>query len=119
MVKKDVAVLHTRFVSGDVGEGDSKLRADLVSIISKYLEQGSDRFFVYHKKGCVPMRFLAQQTANRSSFKNHRMGANRALKDTLENMVATGELSAVPRTQLTSWFSSVSAAYAVGEHWDI
>ena len=119
MVKKDVAVLHTRFVSGDVGEGDSKLRADLVSIISKYLEHGSDRFFVYHKKGCVPMRFLAQQTANRSSFKNHRMGANRALKDTLENMVATGELSAVPRTQLTSWFSSVSAAYAVGEHWDI
>ena len=117
MVKRDVAVLHTRFISGDVGEGDGKLRADLVRVIRKYLADGNARFGDYHGKGCIPSRYLAQQTASRSAFKNHRNGANRALKDTLDHMVATGELSIVPKQQAQQWFKTSSLVYALGDTW--
>lgn len=117
MVKRDVAVLHSRFISGDVGEGDGKLRADVVGVIRKYLREGSTRFADYHTRGCLPSRFLAQQTAARSAFKNHRNGANRALKETLDHMVATGELTIVPKQQAQAWFKTSSLVYAIGDTW--
>lgn len=117
MVKRDVAVLHKRFISGDVGEGDSKLRADLVGVIRKYLATGSRQFGQYHAKGCLPGRFLAQATAARSAFKNDRRGANRALKEVLAHMVDTGELALVPKNQATEWFKTSGAVYCLGDTW--
>lgn len=117
MVKRDVTILFNRFASGDVGEGDSKLHADLTTVIGKYFERGSNAWSDYHARGCVPGRFLQQQTASRSAFRNHKLGATRALKDALEGMVHFGLLSQVPKKQTEDWFKTSSAVYAVGPNW--
>lgn len=118
MVKRDVACLLDRFAVGDVGEGDSKLNADLLVIIRKYLSEGTKRFADYHTRGCIPIRYLQQSTANRSAFKNHKLGATRALKDTLTSLVEAGVLVQVAKKQCEEWFKTSSVVYAIGDHWE-
>lgn len=118
MVKDDIAALQRRFEIGDVGEGDAKLRADLVTIIRRYLSDGSKRYTLFHDRHCVPLRFLMQQTANRPAFKNHKLGATRAVKDTLAAMVESGALVQVPKKQTEEWFKTSSAVFALGDLWE-
>lgn len=118
MVKRDIGALLERFEVGDVGEGDSKLLADVTAVIRKYLTTPGDAWDAYHSRGCIPMRFLQQRTGNRSAFKNHRLGANRALKDTLSAMVEAGLLVQVAKKQTEEWFKTSSVVYAIGDHWE-
>lgn len=118
LVKRDIACLLDRFAVGDVGEGDSKLLADITTVIRKYLVDPGDAWEAYHARGCIPMRFLQQRSGNRSAFKNHKLGANRALKDTLASMVEAGLLVQVAKKQAEEWFKTSSLVYAIGDHWE-
>ena len=118
LVKRDIACLLDRFAVGDVGEGDSKLLADITTVIRKYLVEPGDAWEAYHARGCIPMRFLQQRSGNRSAFKNHKLGANRALKDTLASMVEAGLLVQVAKKQAEEWFKTSSLVYAIGDHWE-
>lgn len=117
MVKRDVATIQDRFMSGDVGEGDSKLQNDLLAVIRKYLASPGDAWDAYHERGCIPMRLLQQRTGNRTAFRNHKLGANRALKDTLAALVDAGVLVQVAKKQCEEWFKTASHVYALGDHW--
>lgn len=118
MIERDLKTLLDRFAMGDVGEGDSKLQADLVGIIRKYLTDGSARFDDYHSRGCIPIRFLQQNSSNRAAFKNHKLGSSRALKDTLSSLIDAGLLVQVAKKQTEEWFKTGSAVYAIGDHWE-
>lgn len=119
MVRRDTTTLLERFETGDVGEGDSKLQSDLTTVISKFLVNPGDKWDDYHAKGCIPMRLLQMRTANRAAFKNHKLGANRALKDTLAAMVDAGLIVQVAKKQAEEWFKTSSVVYAIGDHWDM
>lgn len=118
MVKHDVTILLDRFTSGDVGEGDAKLQSDLRGVIAKYMAEGSKGYELFHQRGCVPGRFLQQRTSNRPAFKNSRFGATKALKDTLDSMVAYGVLVAIDKKASQDWFKTSSQVYALGDQWD-
>jgi hypothetical protein len=118
LVKRDIASLLDRFAVGDVGEGDTKLQADITTVIRRYLSDPGDAWEAYHARGCIPIRFLQQRTGNRSAFKNHKLGANRALKDTLAAMVEAGLLVQVAKKQADEWFKTSSVVYAIGDHWE-
>jgi hypothetical protein len=120
LVRRDVRTLQSRFASGDVGEGDAKISADLRKVISKFVANVPKGWadVLGEHKGFIPMRALQQATASRACFKNDRRGSTRALKDTLQAMVESGELSIVPKEQAKEWFKSTSAFYALGEYWN-
>lgn len=118
MVKRDVAVFVERFAKGDVGEGDSKLQADLVTVITKYMAAGNPKYAAYHSRGCVPSRYLMGSTNNRSAFKNHKLGANRAYKDTVQAMIDTGMLVRLDKKSAAEWFKTTSEVFALGDQWD-
>jgi len=118
LVKQDIDTIQARYRKGDVGSGDSKLQADLVGVVKKYLSTGAPRFSDYHRKGCIPHRLLMQATASRAAFKTHKLGATRALKDTLAGMVEAGMLVQLPKQQAREWFKTSASVYAVGEQWD-
>lgn len=118
LVKRDVGTLLERFNTGDVGEGDSKLQSDITTVIRKYLTGMDETWEAYRSRGCIPMRLLQQRTGNRSAFKNHKLGANRALKDTLASMVDAGLLVQVAKKQADEWFKTASTVYALGDHWE-
>lgn len=120
LVRRDVRTLQNKFASGDVGEGDAKIAADLRTVITKFISNPPKAWkeHVGEHPGIIPIRAMQQATASRACFKNDRRGATRALKDTLQAMVEGGELSLVPKDQAMKWFQSGSAYYALGEHWD-
>lgn len=118
MIKRDVATLQDRFVAGDVGEGDSKLQNDLVAVIRKYMGQGNSKFDEYHSRGCVAYQYLTRQTASRSAFRNHKLGASRALKDSLSSLVEQGVLVQVAKKQCEEWFKTGALVYALGDQWE-
>lgn len=119
MVAADVRTIQGRFEIGDIGEGDSKLHADLVSVITKYFGNKAPRAWAhYHAKGCIPGRCLQQMTASRAAFKNHRFGSSRALKDTLQTMVDFGTLVQIDKKSAKEWFNTGSAVYALGDNWE-
>lgn len=117
LVRRDVNTLHSRFMTGDVGEGDGKQRADLVKVITKYMADGPRAFHDYHAKGCIPGRGIQQMTAARASFKNDRRGANKALKELIQTMIEAGELAIVPKEQAFDWFKTRGAVYCLGDMW--
>lgn len=119
MVKRDVATLQDRFTAGDVGEGDSKLQNDLIAVIRKYMAEGNRKFGDYHDRGCVPYQYLTRQTASRSAFRNHKLGASRALKDSLASLVEQGVLVQVAKKQCEEWFKTGALVYALGDQWEI
>lgn len=116
-VKRDVSVLLDRFTVGDVGEGDSKLHVDLVNVITRFLAKPTERYHAYHERGCIPQRYLQQNTSARSAFKSDKRGSTRALKETLQGMVDAGELILLDRKQAREWFNTNSLVYSIGEHW--
>jgi hypothetical protein len=120
LVRRDVRTLQQKFASGDIGEGDGKIHADLRKVIAKFVGNTPKAWvdIIGDKKGCIPLRALQQATACRACFKNDRRGSTRALKDTLQAMVEGGELSIVAKDQAKEWFKSTSTFYALGDHWD-
>jgi hypothetical protein len=118
MIKRDVNVMAKRFASGDIGDGDGKLRSDLIKVIVRFFNKNDPLQRRFYEKGCVPARYLSQQTASRAAFKNDRRGANRALKETIETMVKHGELAEVSKQQAKEWFGSHAAFYSLGDLWE-
>jgi hypothetical protein len=121
LVRRDVRTLQSRFASGDVGEGDAKIAADLRKVIAKFVSEPPKAWqqHVSEHKGIIPLRAMQQATASRACFKNDRRGSTRALKDTLQAMVEGGELNIVPKDQAQKWFKSASTFYALGEYWGV
>lgn len=117
MVRADVTTLHDRFISGDVGEGDSKQRADVERVITKFFATPPKGWYAYAGKGCIPTRYLVQAVSNRSCFKNDRRGSTRALKEMLAHMVEAGQLQLVPKQQAQQWFKTNGQVFALGDMW--
>lgn len=115
MIKRDVRALHTRFIRGDVGEGEAKQHADLRKVIEALLKGRDD----YAQRGCFAQRTLTQRVGNRGCFRNDRRGATRALKELLAEMVVTGELAVVPKDQAYDWFRTKGAVYCLGDMWNV
>lgn len=118
MIEKDVAVLLNRFTMGDIGEGDAKMRADVISIIKTYMVRGSKDNAKFHSKGCIPIRYIKNCTANRPAFKKHRHGAMKATEDLLASMVRDGDLTLIDAKSAKTLFNTTSQVYAIGESWD-
>ena len=118
MIEKDVAVILNRFNAGDVGEGDAKMRADMVGIVKRYFLIKPQEYEKFHAKGCIPIRYLKTCAANRPAFKKHRNGAMKATEDLLMSMARDGDLMQVDAKTAKTWFNTASAVYALGDNWD-
>jgi hypothetical protein len=117
MIEQDVDVLLGRFASGDIGDGDARMFADLRLVVTGYMTKGAKGCDEYRAKGCIPIRFLAQRTANRPAFKKHRDGATRSLKNTLDAMINSGVLVQIDKKMAHEWFKTSGAVYALGDQW--
>jgi hypothetical protein len=118
-VKRDIGTVLKRFKSGDVGQGDSKLGADLRRLIDTYLVQQSPRTVdrKIHAAGIIPLNYLIQRTHNLSAFKQDRRGAHRALKETIATMQEGGLLVELTPADLFQRFSYRGRCWMVTNEW--
>ena len=119
MVTRDVEGVLARFNKGDVGVGDSKQLVDLRRVIQGYYDKPApERWAGVHSQGLIPYALLLQRTSNMVAFRQDRMGATNALKNSLRSLVDSGELVEIDRATLLKNYQFSGVAYGVGKHWN-
>lgn len=117
--RRDAEAIAKRFESGDIGEGESKQRTDLMRIIKDYEERSASELETYgvtaemHRDRVVPHSYLQRRTVNLSAFRKHRLGAKNALKETVDSLVDEDLIVEVPRKQMQDRYSTAQKAYRI------
>lgn len=117
LVRKDIAMFQTRKRSGDIGIDDNARERKLVSFLRKFLvEQPPASYKVpdsMWKEGIVPRAYLQMRCSTLPAFCNHKLGANRALYDTISEMQANGYLSEQDKLRMVERHSFHGKAYRI------
>jgi hypothetical protein len=127
IVQRGVEVLLARFESGDVGLstdenkqlaciGD-KIKAYLLSPYSKLekvIGKGyGEAAITLHSERIIPYSYLQHSCSCMKVFKSDKLGATTAIKRALKTLVERGDISEVPRAELSKITKSKSICYMV------
>jgi hypothetical protein len=117
-VENDVGLVLTRFRAGDIGTGDSKQFSDLKKVIELYFNSKVKAEYASMKTaGIIPYAFVFSRIASYASYRNDRLGAKNALKQTLQAMMDSGMLLEVNRTSVSQDHGYSGISYVVSSGW--
>lgn len=97
LVRADIGLFQTRKRSGDIGIDDNARERKVAAFLKEYLLTNPlpasykvpDKM---RQNSIVPRNYLQRKTSNLSAFNNHKLGASRALDETLRSLVDNGYL---------------------------
>lgn len=118
LIRNDIAMMSQRFAEGDVGNGDSSRERKLMATIKKYItaKEIAPGYRIdpkMHAQGIVPRSYLQARTQHVSAFRNHKLGASKALDASIDICVSNGWLMDVKRDKLVEHFSHHGRALRV------
>jgi hypothetical protein len=118
LVRQDIDMMNKRLVGGDVGHSDKARERKMVSIIRDYVSKAHvpKSYRVppqMHKDGLVPRSYLQIRTQQSSAFYNHKLGANRALEETVNTCIANGWLMEVKHDKVVEMYNHHGKTYRV------
>lgn len=115
VIRRDIAMTQRRMENGDVGTGDSAREKKILSFFKDYLRKlPADSYGVTQAiwdAGIVPRKYLQIRCSRVTAFTNHKLGATRALEDTLRTMVANGYIIEVPKDKIIESFGFQGVCY--------
>lgn len=123
LTARDIRKLLKHFASGDIGQGDERLEADLRRAVDDLVNmtQAEKRSYRVPEKmlehAVVPVGYLKRRLRPLAAFRNHRLGANAAVSLTLKAMLEAGELQLVSPIQTAGMFQSSVPTYVKGPQW--
>jgi hypothetical protein len=123
MVTTDSEALQKRFITGDVGTGDSKQAHDVKNAIEKYFTKpptavkNNEKIMKLHKAGIVPYAFLSNQTLGLASFRNGKLDSATSLKRNLQTLVDSGMLKEHKANTLVTGYGYSGVGYSIESHW--
>lgn len=105
LIRKDIAVMNNKLLSGDVGTDDVTRDRKLLSVLREYVKDGprSDAYGCPEsliKANIVPKRFLSIRLSQVACFRNTRNGATVALEHSIKSLMDGGYLSEVDKLTL-------------------
>ncbi|WP_083671973.1 DUF3987 domain-containing protein [Sphingomonas montana] len=119
LVRGDIAVFSRRISSGEVGAASDDARErKLAIIISEYIRAAtiSPGYKVppkMHEDGLVPRHYLQRRVSTLPAFFSHKLGASKALDDTLKGMVANGWLMECKKSAVVESYGHHGVTYRV------
>lgn len=122
-VKQDVAIITTRFASGEVGTGEHRFEELIRTVISDWFGMSQEQRAAYQcprtllDKEIVPFGFLRRRLRMLVLFKNDRRGAARAIEDALADLCKADILQLIPASQAQVEFGVRSELYIKGRSW--
>lgn len=94
LIMRDIASMTRRLDTGDIGEGDNARELKLVAIMKDYLLNEPKPGYKVPKgmrdHSIIPHSYLQTRVARTAAFTNHRLGANKALDDSIMSMLKAG-----------------------------
>lgn len=121
MVENDIRALSAKFESGEVGRNSDEIKqsTDMYRIIKDYIIKDWDKIKSYcteqrmHSEKVIPYYYINKRLSNVVSFKKDRLGANVAIKKTIQVLIDGGVLVEAPRKQLIDKYGTTQKAYLV------
>jgi hypothetical protein len=123
LISHDCASLQAKFVTGDIGTGDSKQIHDVKRVTEAYFglpfkeatKYGATEKLFAAK--IVTYQYLMRKTNQLASFRNDKLGSTLALKRTLQSMIDMGLLRDIPKVQLQQNYDYAGTGYGISNHW--
>jgi hypothetical protein len=118
LVCLDIEAFRSSQRNGDVGSGDDARDRKLCQVIREYVraEAVPASYRVpekMHRDGLVPRSYLQMRVSTLPAFRNHRLGASRALDEAIQNMVANGWLMECKGTAVVEGYGHHGRTYRV------
>ncbi len=117
VVRRDITIMKRRLDTGDVGSGDTSRERKLVAVLKDYLLKTiPDSYKVpdtMRQNSIVPRSYLQTRTNRATAFYNHKLGANKALDDTINSLVANGYLMDVDKNKVIDGYGYHGKAYRI------
>lgn len=119
-IQTEIENMIAKFMAGEVGEGDHKALAELEKAVTKWgtLEEKHRRPYsvpsaILMQGKLIPYAFFRTYLGQRAAFKNHKLGAARAVQLALEDAVKLHKLSQLPILQAKQDLNTESPVYYV------
>ena len=120
IVRRSVEGITARFENGDVGrcDSESKQMNELIRVAAYFLTMPYDELGSYditqkiHDDKVLPYSYLQSRLVTNRAFTTDRIGATKAIKRTIDVLVAEGVLYEIPRKELVERYDSGGKAYA-------
>ncbi len=94
VVRRDIKIMTTKLLSGDIGTTDSSRESKLITLIMEYFTQPIPESYAISDElkaaGIIPRKYLSMRTNKAQNFVNHRGGSIAALDITLKAMCDSG-----------------------------
>lgn len=94
LVRRDIACYTEREAGGGIGDSDHVRERAVARIIHEYLTQPLPTSYgipqAMQQDGIVPRKYIQLRSQRLATFSRHKLGAIRALDDTLRSMCANG-----------------------------
>lgn len=118
LVTRDIDVFLSNQRNGDVGAGNNVRERKLVSLIRDYITKKtiSAAYKVptkMHVDGLVTQSYLAMRTSGLAPFTNHKLGANKALGETVANLVRGGYLMECKQDKIVQEYNHHGKTYRI------
>lgn len=119
LVERDAQTFLEKVASGDVGDGDDTRQKKVMEIAMKVVEgKLRDKQPRMSADGIVTRRVLQTNTCRLAPFKNHPLGASKALDETIKALMDTGSLIEVPKDKVVELYGALGRCFRVVEEPD-
>ena len=117
VVRADIDIMRKRLDGGDVGSGDSARERKMVQLLREYLVTPVKASYkvpdAMRQNSIVPRSYLQIRIGRASAFYNHKLGANRALDDTIQALISAGYLMEVNKDKVIEAYNYHGKSYRV------
>ena len=117
LIMADIDIMRKRLASGDVGLNDTSRERKVVAILQEYLTKAPPASYKVseemRKAGIMPRPYIQQRTARASAFYKHKFGPNKALDETLKQLIDSGYIMEVKGDKLVEVFSYHGRAFRI------
>lgn len=104
IVRHGIDAFSAKMNSGDIGDDDHTREAKLKALMLKYLREKPRESYRIHpdmqRTGAIPRRYLQTNVSSASAFNNHKLGAARALDDTIRSLVDSGYIVEIAKDKV-------------------
>ena len=117
LVRQDIELFQSRKPGGGIGTDDDARERKLLTFMKDYLLKPVPRSYKVpdrmQENSIVPRSFLQMRSATLPAFNNHKLGARRALDDTMRSLIANGYVMEVKSDRLVEHYSFHGVAYRI------
>jgi hypothetical protein len=123
IVREDIERISERFHSGRIGDGgcESEQMREVLRVITDYITTPYEQLstaggrvnFAMHENFIVPYFFISRRLINTKLFRKDPMGATRAIKKAIGNLVDNSDVARLPPTQVLSTYGFSGESYVL------